>query len=114
VLKYGVAPIVAVNRYLIKIFLFFFNFDFNRFSSDTERELQLVCELAKAAGAIDAVVANHWAEGGAGAIDLGRAVIRACEESRTQSTPQFRFVFIVLPAYPLHIPQISISAKYFY
>jgi len=28
----------------------------------------------------DAVVSNHWAEGGAGAVELGKAVIAACEK----------------------------------
>lgn len=45
------------------------------------------------AGASDAVTANHWAQGGAGAVELGRAVIRACE-----MPGEFRFL------YPLDIP----------
>lgn len=45
------------------------------------------------AGASDAVTANHWAQGGAGAAELGRAVIRACEMPAA-----FRFL------YPLDIP----------
>ena len=36
--------------------------------------------LAIAAGAEDAVMANHWAEGGAGAVDLAKAVVAACEK----------------------------------
>ncbi len=36
--------------------------------------------LAIAAGAEDAVVSNHWAEGGAGAVDLAKAVVAACEK----------------------------------
>ena len=39
-----------------------------RFATDTPAELALVAKLAVEAGAYAAVVANHWAEGGAGAI----------------------------------------------
>jgi formyltetrahydrofolate synthetase len=52
----------------------------NRFKDDTDNEVALVRRLAKEAGAADAVVANHWAEGGAGAVDLGKALIAACEK----------------------------------
>jgi len=50
----------------------------NRFKDDTDNEVALVRRLAIDAGAADAVVSNHWAEGGAGAVDLGQAVIAAC------------------------------------
>src|SRR3984885_10588865 len=52
----------------------------NRFKDDTDNEVALVRRLAIEAGAADAVVSNHWAEGGAGALDLGKAVIAACEK----------------------------------
>src|SRR5271163_4289887 len=52
----------------------------NRFKNDTDAEVDLVRRLAVAAGAEDAVRANHWAEGGAGAVALGKAVIAACEK----------------------------------
>jgi formyltetrahydrofolate synthetase len=51
----------------------------NRFAHDTPAEIELVRTVAAQAGAYDAVASNHWAEGGAGAADLGRAVIAACE-----------------------------------
>src|SRR5579863_7153526 len=50
----------------------------NRFKNDTDAEVDLVRRLAVAAGAEDAVRANHWAEGGAGAVDLAKAVVAAC------------------------------------
>jgi len=62
--RFGVPVVVAVNR----------------FTSDTPAEVELVRKLAKDAGAEDAVMSNHWAEGGAGAVDLGRAVIAACQK----------------------------------
>ena len=39
-----------------------------RFGTDTQAELDLVRDLSLEAGAYGAVVANHWAEGGAGAV----------------------------------------------
>ncbi|KAF8559578.1 FTHFS-domain-containing protein [Imleria badia] len=51
----------------------------NRFSSDTDAELELIRQEALAAGADAAVVSNHWAQGGAGARALAEAVIAACE-----------------------------------
>ncbi|MGP0073018.1 MAG: formate--tetrahydrofolate ligase [Bryobacteraceae bacterium] len=52
----------------------------NRFKDDTDNEVALVRRLAIEAGAADAVVSNHWALGGAGAVELGKAVIAACEK----------------------------------
>ncbi|HET7901603.1 MAG TPA: formate--tetrahydrofolate ligase [Candidatus Nanopelagicales bacterium] len=50
----------------------------NRFGTDTDAELEAVKELVEKAGAT-AVVATHFANGGAGAEDLARAVVEACE-----------------------------------
>jgi formyltetrahydrofolate synthetase len=47
----------------------------NRFPSDTERELDLACQAALAAGADGAVIHEAWAKGGSGAIELAKAVI---------------------------------------
>jgi formyltetrahydrofolate synthetase len=52
----------------------------NRFQYDTPAEVELVRKKAMEAGASDAVMSNHWAQGGAGAVDLGKAVIAACEK----------------------------------
>jgi formyltetrahydrofolate synthetase len=51
----------------------------NHFAHDTPAEIELVRSIAIQAGAYDAVATRHWAEGGAGAVSLGRAVISACE-----------------------------------
>ncbi len=69
----------------------------NRFSTDTDAEIELVRRGAIRAGAEDAVMSNHWAEGGAGAVNLGEAVIAACRKPA-----RFRFL------YPL---DISIKEK---
>lgn len=43
-------------------------------------ELDLVCQLAKKHGAFDAVLCNHWAQGGPGAEKLAQAVEKACQQ----------------------------------
>ncbi len=63
-----------------------------RFSTDTEAELNLVRDLCLKEGAFAAVIANHWAKGGAGATDLGEAVISACAASRAEGCP-FQFLY---------------------
>jgi len=60
----------------------------NRFSDDTDAEIALVRRVAVEAGAEDAVMSNHWAEGGAGAVELGQAVIAACRKPT-----HFRFLY---------------------
>ena len=50
----------------------------NKFHTDTEAELEMVCKLAKENGAFDAVICTHWAYGGPGAKELALAVDRAC------------------------------------
>ena len=63
--KYGVPVVVAVNR----------------FFSDTDAELELVRKMSiEEGGAFEAVVSNHWEEGGLGALDLAKAVVRAAEQ----------------------------------
>ncbi|KAK5016682.1 tetrahydrofolate synthase, partial [Cryomyces antarcticus] len=47
----------------------------NKFETDTEAEVEALREEAIAAGAEDAIAANHWAEGGKGAIDLAKGVM---------------------------------------
>ena len=46
----------------------------NHFTHDTDAEIKLLKERIEARGA-KAVVAKHWAEGGAGAVDLAQAVV---------------------------------------
>jgi formyltetrahydrofolate synthetase len=63
-LKYGVNVVVAVNS----------------FANDTDAEVEVIRQAAISAGAMDAVVARHWMEGGKGAIALAEAVIKAAEQ----------------------------------
>jgi formate--tetrahydrofolate ligase len=67
--KFGLVPVVAINR----------------FSADTPAEIALVREACAALG-VEAVLADHWAEGGAGAVDLARAVVAAAESGRSKLT----------------------------
>ena len=50
----------------------------NRFTTDTDAEIQLLTDQVKALGA-DVVLADHWARGGAGAAELAEKVVAACK-----------------------------------
>ena len=62
--RFGVPTVVAVNR----------------FTSDTDAEVELVRKAALEAGAEDAVSSTHWTDGGEGALVLAKAVMAACEK----------------------------------
>uniref|UniRef100_A0A671WMK5 formate--tetrahydrofolate ligase n=1 Tax=Sparus aurata TaxID=8175 RepID=A0A671WMK5_SPAAU len=49
----------------------------NVFRTDTQAEIDLVCQLAKECGASDAVPCHHWAQGGRGSLELAQAVNEA-------------------------------------
>ena len=51
----------------------------NRRSEDTDREIKLLIERFASKG-VRVVAATHFADGGKGALELGREVIRLCEE----------------------------------
>ena len=89
--KFGVPVVLAINR----------------FHTDTAAELELVQNICQKSGKIvEAVITNHWEEGGAGAVDLGKAVIKAAEKDA-----DFKFL------YPLDIPikeKIETIAKEIY
>jgi formate--tetrahydrofolate ligase len=57
----------------------------NRFSADTDAEVKLVKELSAAAG-VDCVLADHWADGGAGAAELARTVVKTIETKPAKLT----------------------------
>ncbi len=58
----------------------------NAFSNDSSDELQWVCERAKTAGAEAAAVSTHWADGGRGAEELARVVVKVIEQGAAQFT----------------------------
>lgn len=71
---HGVVPVIAINR----------------FATDTDAEIQLIRKLSLEAGAYDAVQAEHHAKGGAGAVELGKAVMAACAQAKPES---FRHIY---------------------
>jgi len=78
----------------------------NRFPTDTDRELDLLTQLAKEFGADAAVVNDGFSHGGEGAIELAEAVLGA-----TQNGSHFA------PLYPPDIPirdQIQTLARRIY
>ena len=63
--KFGVPVVVAINR----------------FPTDTDAEVELVRQIAlKHPGVVDAVACEHFTKGGAGAVALAEAVVKACEK----------------------------------
>jgi formate--tetrahydrofolate ligase len=65
--KFGIVPVVSINR----------------FSADTEAEIKLVQDKCKALG-VEALMADHWAMGGAGAADVARAVVKIAESGKSK------------------------------
>ena len=65
--KFGIVPIVSINR----------------FSADTEAEMALV-KAACAKLGVEALMADHWAEGGKGAADVARAAIRVADSGKSK------------------------------
>ena len=70
--KFGVPPVVAINR----------------FPTDTDREISELRKIAFDSGATAVAVSNAFAQGGAGAEELARAVIKA-----TKQPSQFRSLY---------------------
>ncbi len=61
----------------------------NAFPTDTPAEVAAIQDVARAAGARDAVVTTHWADGGRGAEALAHAVWAAAEDG----APEFQFLY---------------------
>ncbi|MFO1541028.1 MAG: formate--tetrahydrofolate ligase [Chloroflexota bacterium] len=70
--QYGIPAVVAVNA----------------FPDDRDSEVEVIREVALRAGARDAIVARHFAVGGAGAEELARAVWAVAQAD----APDFRFL----------------------
>jgi formate--tetrahydrofolate ligase len=65
--KFGIVPVISINR----------------FSADTEAEIKLVEDKCKSLG-VEALMADHWAEGGAGAANVARAVVKVCDSGKSK------------------------------
>ncbi|MFP4055794.1 MAG: formate--tetrahydrofolate ligase [Candidatus Brocadiia bacterium] len=70
--QFGVNVVVAVNR----------------FTSDTDKEIECVRQAAVGAGAMGAYESNVWAKGGEGGAELAEAVVEACEKPS-----EFKFLY---------------------
>jgi formate--tetrahydrofolate ligase len=55
----------------------------NRFSADTDAEIALVKEKCRGLG-VEALMADHWAMGGAGAADVAKAVVKVIDEGKAR------------------------------
>ncbi|MCL0041643.1 formate--tetrahydrofolate ligase, partial [Peptococcaceae bacterium] len=69
---YGVPVVVAINR----------------FTTDTDAEIELIKEKAVEAGALGAYPITVWSDGGEGAVELANAVVEACEKPT-----EFKFLY---------------------
>jgi formyltetrahydrofolate synthetase len=70
--KFGVPVVVCINR----------------FTPDTDAEVEAVREEAKKAGAEEAIPVTVWADGGDGGIELAKAVVAACDKPN-----EFKFLY---------------------
>src|SRR4029079_3043853 len=65
--RFGIVPVISINR----------------FSADTTAEIELVKQACARLG-VEAVMADHWAEGGKGAADVARAVVKVIEGGQSK------------------------------
>ncbi len=65
--KFGLTPVVSINR----------------FSADTDAEIDLVRKGCAKLG-VEALMADHWAEGGKGAVDVAHAVVKVAEGNKSK------------------------------
>ncbi len=65
--KFGIVPVISINR----------------FSADSAAEIKLVEDKCQALG-VEALIADHWALGGAGAENVARAVVKVAESGRSK------------------------------
>jgi formate--tetrahydrofolate ligase len=65
----------------------------NHFAGDTDAENAAVADFCRTTFGVEAIVCRHWADGGAGAEDLARAVVALADQPSTFA-----------PLYPLDMP----------
>ncbi len=71
--KFGIEPIVAINHFVL----------------DTKKEIQAIINFCKNLN-VEVSNCKHWAEGGAGTVDLAKKVVRVCNNSKKQ---KFKFLY---------------------
>jgi formate--tetrahydrofolate ligase len=70
--KFGVPPIIAINRFI----------------TDTDAEIHAVIKAAESAGA-KAFLCEHWGKGGAGIEDLARHVVQVADSGESRFKPLY-------------------------
>jgi formate--tetrahydrofolate ligase len=65
--KFGLVPVVSINR----------------FSADSDAEIALVKNACAKLG-VESLMADHWAEGGKGAADVARAVVKIADSGKSK------------------------------
>jgi formate--tetrahydrofolate ligase len=65
--KFGISPVVSINR----------------FSADTPAEIELVQKYCTSLG-VEALMADHWAMGGEGAAEVAKAVVRTVDSGKSK------------------------------
>ncbi len=71
--KFGIEPIVAINHFVL----------------DTKKEIQTIINFCKNLN-VEVSNCKHWAEGGAGTVDLAKKVVKVCNNSKKQ---KFKFLY---------------------
>lgn len=74
IIQYNVTPVIAINR----------------FNTDSDDEVQVILDFAKEKN-IRAAVADVWAKGGAGALELAQHVIDICKADTTAFKPLYNW-----------------------
>ena len=74
VLKFNLKPVIAINK----------------FKTDTEAEIKIIEDFAKENG-YKVAIADVWAKGGEGAIDLAKAVTEVVEANKTNFKPLYKW-----------------------
>ena len=70
--KFGVPCVVALNRFI----------------TDTDEELEVVCAACRAEG-VEAVRCEVWEKGGEGGLDVGKAVLKLLDEGKAAFKPLY-------------------------
>jgi formate--tetrahydrofolate ligase len=70
--QFNVTPVIAINR----------------FSSDTEEEIEVIRDKARSLG-VRCSVADLWARGGEGALELAKLVTEVAESNPPLFTPMY-------------------------
>lgn len=72
--KFGITPVIAINKFV----------------SDTDGEIEVIRSFADKAG-VKCAVAEVWAKGGEGAIELAERVVEAAEDAEATFTPIYKW-----------------------